>query len=291
MKNFIIQFALVGFFSAIIAFFFGEQTLLAVRGAMTPAKSYEDLSAMVQPAMVVKTPAVASPQNPAPVLIQMHGCGGMNPTTHEAWAERANDAGYMAVIVDSHAPRNIDRDQAIAEVCTGKALIGQERAADILAAVNLALSTGAADPDQIYLAGWSHGAWTIMDFLTMGPKARPTSLKDVPGPWPEIKGALLFYPYCGLGARTRVKAWSQKPDILALIAGQDTIVDHKACRRMLSKLSAKGVSIEEVFYPEADHAFDNPNLPEDLTHWYRADDAADAAERFSAFLRDHAPAP
>ena len=105
------------------------------------------------------------------------------------------------------------------------------------------------------------------------------------GARPQIKAAVLFYPYCGLGSRTRVHGWDHNPDVLALMGTADTVVDYGACQLVFSKLEVEaGKQIEEHLSEGAEHAFDNSYLRGAIAHWYDAEKSADAREKVAAFL-------
>ena len=107
---------------------------------------------------------------PHPVVIQFHGCGGKK--NHQPrWAEVARKAGWAAVVSDSYAHRRINRFEAYATVCTGLQLWGRERAGDLYAMVEWVRRQSWADPSRIVVAGWSHGAWTVLDALALHPGA------------------------------------------------------------------------------------------------------------------------
>ena len=222
---------------------------------------------------------------PFPVVLQFHGCAGIRPPFQEQWAAMANEMGYAAVIVDSNTPRGFSREEALKIVCGGKALLGQERAGDVLAAIKLAEQDPRLDPSQIILAGWSHGGWSVMDFLTMDGKTRiPAGLSGWREPPPSIAGSIFFYPYCGPGALSRFRSWTQNPRTLAFIAGDDKMVPAKACISYFEKRRAKEDPVELVVYSDADHVFDDPFLEPEWIHWYNEEYFQDAKSRYKEFL-------
>ena len=83
----------------------------------------------------------------------------------------------------------------------------------------LAAAWGAAaeldcDPARLVLAGWSHGAWAIMDLATM-PLERPgeAGLADPsPEPLAGLQGLFLGYPYGGVTALSRTRPWVRGAD-------------------------------------------------------------------------------
>jgi dienelactone hydrolase len=265
------------------AFMFREPLFLSYLALNMPKTPLAAREALIEPAIRYYRPAVGAP--PYPAVLQFHGCGGMKPSFQEQWAKVANDAGFMAVAVDSYAPRGITRERALKTVCEGKELIGQERAGDVGAALEIARRRKDIDPERIVLAGWSHGAWSVMDFIALETHGKnPAGISDVrPRPL-SLAGLFLVYPHCGAGAWTRVSGWKTAYPTLGLIAGKDSIVDAQACARMFGRLAEQDARVAFHIYPDADHGFDDPKLPEGWTHLYDAEDHADAALRYAAFL-------
>jgi dienelactone hydrolase len=224
-------------------------------------------------------------QAPYPVVLLLHGCAGPRPEFQRQWARVATQAGYAAIIIDSTGPRGLSRKQALEKVCAGKQLFGQERAGDIPATLFTLQKDPRLDLSQLVLSGWSHGAWTVMDYLTMRDHGDPSSgLKSFDYVTPKIDGVILFYPYCGIGSLSRFRKWNQTPPTLALIAGGDTIVDAQQCIAFFNKTSAKGVPVNVTVYPGAEHVFDDPFLEPDYIDWYNEAFLEDAKKRYSAFL-------
>ncbi|MFN3958465.1 MAG: dienelactone hydrolase family protein [Parvularculaceae bacterium] len=240
-------------------------------------------AALIAPGVEVFRPEEAA--GPFPVIIQFHGCSGFRPGWMKSWAEIATKAGFIAVAVDSNGPRGIDRERALKTVCAGKELIGQERAGDIAAAIEIAKRQEGADASRIVLAGWSHGAWSVMDYLALeGARKAPTSLKARP-PHVSIAGAVLFYPYCGEGTWSRIAAWSQHPPTLMFVAGRDSVVSPEACRAAATKLRREGVPVDLVDYENADHAFDDATLiGGPYAYFYDEASATDSKMRVGDFL-------
>lgn len=287
MKKFLILIGLIILSSLAVAFLMRERLIMNYASASVEKRDLASLESLLAPSMVVRRPDTLSDE-PQPVIVQMHGCSGMTLKQQNDWADRANALGMTAVIVASNAPRGFDREKSLKVICAGQALLGQERAGDILAALSHVSKTVDIDPEQIFLAGWSHGAWTVMDFLTMDmEKTRPAGLSDASLDMPKIKGAILFYPHCGFGSRTRLDGWAQEPEVLALIADEDSIVNHRACLTELDKLDEAGVSVDLQIYAGADHAFDYRYLPPENAHWFNEKYAADAEARYVDFLEKH----
>lgn len=201
-------------------------------------------------------------RGPFPVVLQMHGCGGCK-SFQRAYAESLAAAGVAALVIDSFAHRGMSTAEAYALVCTGLRLRGGERAADLFALYAWVRQQVWADPDRILAAGWSHGAWTIMDALAL-PQERivaVTGLTDAPNePLAGLAGAFLVYPYCGAASLSARHFWRFYPETKAILAGRDSVVGVSRPRAVLESLRRRSPKIGIVFFPEATHAFDEPDV-------------------------------
>ena len=223
---------------------------------------------------------------PYPVVLQFHGCAGIRWPFQRQWANVANQQGFAAIIVNSHGPRGYSWQDGLDIVCNGKALLGQERAGDVLAAIEIVKADERFDSDRLILAGWSHGGWTLMDFLTMDmERRRPAGLMGPAPRPPKIAGTILFYPYCGMGTLSRFRNWTQSPPMLGFVAGADLMVDGPQCVEFFKKRTADGAPVEHVFYSDAHHVFDDPYLEPEWIHWYNEDYHRDAEAKVIEFLQ------
>lgn len=197
---------------------------------------------------------------PFPTALILHGCGGKTPFL-EAYAQVAVAAGWAAVVVDSLAPRGLTPLDAKLTVCTGVRLRGSKRAADVFGMLAWLQAQAWADASRIFLAGWSHGGWTIMDAFALGDRAAAvTGLADADpaGLRRAVKGALLVYPYAGYPALTTRLGWGQvAPPVWSVLAGRDQVVGWKAPKLALDRLAKDGLAVDQRVLPDATHAFDD----------------------------------
>ena len=213
-------------------------------------------------AKVVDASQVFKPAGPGPfpVALILHGCGGKTPFL-EAYAQTAVDAGYAAIVVDSLKPRGLSTLDAKLLVCTGVRLHGLKRAADLFAVLAWLEGQAWADASSVFLAGWSHGGWTIMDGYAIGENAaRATGLADADPSRlrTQVRGALLVYPFAGYPALTTRQGWGGAgPKVWSVLAGRDQVVGWKAPRRALERLKRDGILVDSVFHADATHAFDD----------------------------------
>jgi dienelactone hydrolase len=215
-------------------------------------------------------------EGPFPVVVQMHGCGGVQQRMQRRYAEAALAAGVAVVILDSLEPRGIGRREARLTMCSGLRLRGAERAEDLRIALEWLGAQPWADAGRIAAAGWSHGAWSIMEALAADDGHAGVS---------ALKLAVLVYPYCGPLAHTASRGWgANRPAVLACIGGRDAVVGRLAPRRAIARLEADGLDVELLELPEATHGFDD-DLAIDLRIRYRPDLEAQMRTRYVAALR------
>ncbi len=222
---------------------------------------------------------------PFPVVLDFPGCGGVR--THlDQYAEAARAVGWMTVRVESFDARGWSEKFTRMFVCNGLLLRGAKRAGDVLAAVAGFRTLDGADPSRLALAGWSHGAWAIMDAMTMPLKRRGEA--GAADPWAAdlspIRGAWLAYPYIAFPARSRRMDWLRPiPRILGMAPQHDHLATVQQYRAAFAHAEAAG-SWVDIWEPDANHAFDEPGL----THpKIRHDPAmtAEAIRRYADFLK------
>ena len=265
-------------------FFNRERLWLSFLGAKTEKRTLAGQEALIAPFLNVFTPTGG--EAPYPVVVQVHGCAGYRDSFMAQWAKVANDLGFLVVGVDSTGPRGIGHDEALSSVCAGKRLIGQERAGDVAAALDLVAARDDVDPARIVAAGWSHGAWSLMDYLSLsGAGLAPAALKGDSAPT-DLAGVILFYPYCGKGSWARVEPWKTAATVIAFVGGKDSVVNGPECKARLETLIRKGASIDLIYYPEADHVFDDATLiGGEYEYFYGGEAHVDSAKRYAAFLQ------
>ncbi len=238
----------------------------------------------ILPAATIRKPPGAGP---FPLVIQLHGCGGVRPMQN-AYADRALKCGYAVMIVDSFKPRGLSRLEAQLTVCTGLALHGAERAADPIALFDWARRQPWIDRNRIVLSGWSHGGWTIMDALAMADTAsKYTGLTDLPPrPLAGLAGALLIYPYAAFPAMTRQRGWRDADlPVYALLAGHDQVAGTRYPPAALDRLQRDGLKVNRLVFPDATHAFDDESAS-DPRAVYRPDLLAQALDWYGQALSE-----
>ena len=231
-------------------------------------------------------------EEPRPAVILFHGCAGVRPHI-DIYARAAAEGGFRAFVVDSYEPRGWSQAYATALVCAGAMFWGRERAGDVLAALSGLAQDPGVDPTRIALAGWSHGAWSIMDLMTM-PLERPgeAGLADpVAESLAGVRSLFLAYPYGGPGALSRSRPWLRAPEIYGVVAEKDHLTGQADALRVFDAARQSGAE-PHLWIAPGTHGFDAPGhegFPSPMR--YDAELAEGCQGRFLSFLHRTLDAP
>jgi dienelactone hydrolase len=187
---------------------------------------------------------------PHPLIVSFHGCGGMTGYILPR-AQILADAGYAVLEVDSFTGRDID----IGEACAGTDFQGGERAGDVLVALEHARTIPDIDHKRMFLQGFSHGAWTVLEALAIPDGAAPSLDTDIANSMQGVQGAIAWYPYCGFGTGFG-DGWRTDIPVLMLLAGKDETTAPEPCAKLAELQMQKGGEVEMHLYPDATHGFD-----------------------------------
>jgi dienelactone hydrolase len=190
---------------------------------------------------------------PFPVVIALHGCGGLaghsEPVQprYRDWAEQLLDGGNAVVFPDSYGSRELGPQCRVKE---RRVLARRERVTDILATRQWLMQQPWAAHDRISLLGWANGASALLWAV------RPQiSLRHVE---PDFRSAVAFYPDCRISSGL---GWSSRVPTLVLIGAKDDVSSPPACRQMVDGAHGRSALARIVVYPSAYHDFDLANLP------------------------------
>jgi dienelactone hydrolase len=190
---------------------------------------------------------------PFPVVIALHGCGGLGSHSepiqarYRDWAEQLLKDGKAVLFPDSYGSRELGPQCHIKE---RKITARRERVADILAARQWLMQQGWVARDRISLLGWANGASALLWAV------RPQLL--LRHAEPDFRSAVAFYPDCRLSSGL---GWSARVPTLVLIGAKDDVSSPPACRQMVEGAHGRSALTRIVVYPSAYHDFDRPNLP------------------------------
>ncbi len=198
-------------------------------------------------------------KGPFPALIVIHEWWGLNDWVKEQ-ASKLADQGYVALAVDLYRGKVATTPDEAHEIMRG---VPEDRAKrDLHAAFEVLQSQPDVKKDRIGAIGWCMGGGYALDVALQ----EPTLAADVIN-----YGHLATDP----DALKRINA-----PILGLFGAQDRGITPDDVKKFGATLDQMGKKIEVTIYPDAGHAFENPNNKDG----YRAADAADAWKRTVDFL-------
>lgn len=243
---------------------------LALAGCQARSHDLAHWREALAPHITVRMPENA--EGPVPAVLMFSGCGGVISVQSE-YGAAANANGIAAVIVDSHGARGIGSIGARLFTCTALRMRGDERARDVIAALDHVRTLDGIDSDRLALTGWSHGGWTLLDTLSLVQDDTPPRGLDAP---PEnalggVRAVIPIYPYCGFIIRARGHDIGNGIPVDALLAEDDVIADPRACERLFERQNEAGARIDWTLFEGQTHAFDAPDQPYDPRVRYDAE--------------------
>ncbi len=180
-----------------------------------------------------------SGNGPFPVVIVLHGCSGITGN-QRLWADRLNDWGYAALILDSFGPRGVK--SVCAPIAQGT-VTPYDRASDVISAALWLRGKPGLDPDRIAVLGSSHGGATAAWVTQAMYEQRYPGL---------VRAAVDYYGAC------RNAATHGTVPLLALAGDADGWGwPARACEDYGYGIKS-GQPFEQHTYPGVVHAFDNP---------------------------------
>ncbi len=192
-------------------------------------------------------------EGPFPVVIALHGCGGLGGRSepvqprYRDWAEQLLKGGKAVLLPDSYGSRELGPQCRAKEQ---KIRARRERVADIMASRQWLVEQPWAAHDRISLLGWANGASALL--WAVRPQLLSRSVE------PDFRSAVAFYPDCRISAGL---GWSARVPTLLLIGAKDDISSPPACRQMIDGARGRSALTRIVVYPGAYHDFDRMNFP------------------------------
>jgi dienelactone hydrolase len=187
---------------------------------------------------------------PFPAVVLLHGCHGVSASTRD-WGRWFRARGYVALIVDSWAPRGI-RDGCV----PGPDISNTERFDDTVGALRWLHARPYVDRRRIGVMGWSNGGVFAMSVVN-GPSLERARARGVVVPEPGFAAAVAMYPG---GCYSLVHEVVVRP-LLLLIGAADDWTLPAECARMVEAMRARGADAHLVMYPGAVHYFDVVGQP------------------------------
>jgi carboxymethylenebutenolidase len=198
-------------------------------------------------------------KGPFPALVVIHEWWGLNGWVKEQAAKLA-DEGYVTLAIDLYRGKVATTLDEAHEIMRG---VPEDRAArDLHAAVEFLKSQSSVKKDRMGSIGWCMGGGYSLN----------VALRE-----PTLAAAVINYGHLADDPASLKKI---NAAVLGIFGGQDRGIPVDDVRKFEETLKQQGKKIEIVIYPDAGHAFENPNNKTG----YRADDAADAWKHTTSFL-------
>ena len=216
---------------------------------------------------------VFKPEGPhsarSPAVVMMHGRAGPYSSLangrydastlsqrHQKWGHLWAQQGYLAILVDGFGPRGFpqgfthqsydQRSESVNEVTV--------RPFDAYGALAYLRSRKDVATDRIALQGWSNGA-----SATLAAMSSATSAFKSPTPATGFRGALAFYPGCGLKGKFKTGLFPYAP-IRVFVGTADEEISPQECSDLVEVTRAQHGDITVRLYPGATHDFDDPGM-------------------------------
>lgn len=196
---------------------------------------------------------------PFPALVAIHEWWGLTDWVKGQASELAKQ-GYVTLAIDLYRGHVATTPEEAHELMRG---VPEDRAArDLHAAVAFLKSQRNVDKTRIGSIGWCMGGGYSLDL----------ALTD-----PTLKAAVINYGHLATDPQSIAKI---NAAILGIFGGQDRGIPVDDVKKFEHQLKQDGKRTEFIIYPDAGHAFENPNN----TNGYRINDAADAWQHTVKFL-------
>jgi carboxymethylenebutenolidase len=196
---------------------------------------------------------------PHPGLVVIHEWWGLNDWIKQEAAGYATK-GYVVLAVDLYHGKVADTQDMAHELSRG--LPQDQGVRDLVAAFTYLANRKDVERDRIGAVGWCMGGGYALQLAIAAPALKAVAINY--GPLATDKAAL-----------EKIHA-----AVLGNFGGQDHGIPPDAVHGFEAAMRSLGKPVDAKIYPDAGHAFENPNNKAG----YRPEDAADALGRVDSFL-------
>jgi carboxymethylenebutenolidase len=201
-------------------------------------------------------------KGPFPAIVVIHEWWGLNDWVKEQ-ASKLADQGYVTLALDLYRGKVATTADEAHELMRG---VPEDRATkDLLAASSYLRAQNNVNPNKVGAIGWCMGGGYALDLAINDPK---------------LAAAVINYGHLASEPATLKKI---NAPILGLFGGKDRGIPVEDVQKFAAELKKQGKTVDITVYPEAGHAFENPNNKQG----YRADDAANAWNRSVKFFAQY----
>jgi len=186
-----------------------------------------------------------------PVVVALHGCGGLYSTLsanqgklnprHSGMAKLITDNGYSIVFPDSFSTRG--ETSLCSQKFDLRVIKQSHRSDDVDGVLKWLSSQNWADTAKIALLGWSHGGTTVL-------VSTDKNLQKVEARTIQPSIAIAFYPGCSDALKSNYRP---HVPLVMMVAELDDWTPPAPCIEL-----AKRTGANLYVYPDSYHDFDNP---------------------------------
>src|SRR5271166_141537 len=196
---------------------------------------------------------------PFPALVVIHEWWGLNDWVKQQ-ADHYAGLGYVTLAIDLYRGQVATTPDQAHQIMRG---VPEDRAQrDLLAATAYLRSQNFVISKRVGAIGWCMGGGYALDLAVADPRLRV---------------AVINYGHLASDDATLKKIHAS---ILGIFGGQDKGITPDDVHKFESQMKALGKTVDIHIFPDAGHAFENPNSKAG----YRADDTAEAWKLTVAFL-------
>jgi dienelactone hydrolase len=215
---------------------------------------------------------VFKPEGPhparVPAVVMMHGRAGAYSSLangvygaatlsqrNQKWGHLWAQQQYLAILVDGFGPRGFPHGFAAGTYEQRPESIDETtvRPLDAYGALAYLRTRNDVLTDRIALQGWSNGA-----SATLATMASSTRALNSPTPTTGFRGAVAFYPGCGLKGEFANGLLPYSP-VRVFVGTDDKEIQPALCSELVDKSRAQHSDITLTVYPGAGHDFDDPS--------------------------------
>ncbi|SHL77943.1 Dienelactone hydrolase [Bradyrhizobium lablabi] len=195
-----------------------------------------------KPASVAGEFRIAQGSGRLPVVVLMHGSGGVGANI-EAWVNQFNRMGISTFVIDGFSGRGLTA------VSTNQAMLGRLNfVLDIYRALDILAKHPRVDPDRIVLMGFSRGGQAAL-YASL---TRFNKLWNKSGV--EFAGYIPFYPDCSMTYLTDTEV-AARP-IRIFHGAPDDYNPVASCKAYVARLQEAKRDVVLTEYPDSAHGFD-----------------------------------
>jgi len=185
-------------------------------------------------------------EGPFPALVVIHEWWGLNDWVKQQASDYA-DKGYIALAIDLYRGKVATTPDEAHQIMRG---VPEDRAQrDLLAATTFLRSLNTVNGKKVGAIGWCMGGGYALDLAIADPK---------------LKAVVINYGHLATEKSNLRKIHAS---VLGLFGGEDQGIPVADIRKFETELQGMNKKVEIHIYPDAGHAFENPNNEKG----YRAD--------------------